>query len=134
MCLTLNSDSEIKIAEEDIVCYKILREDSEVYATSPYFGFEYIVGATYKLDKKLKIHFGDPKYEGDVKFVYEGFHSFERLESAKAFLIIRQGFLPAGCCVYKCIIPKGTRMIFGKFSNFSSIVSEAIKIIEKVQS
>lgn len=134
MCLTLNSDSEIKIAEEDIICYKILREDSEAYATSPYFGFEYIVGATYKLDKKLKIRSGDLEYEGDVKFADEGFHSFERFESAKAFLIIRQGFLPTGCCVYKCIIPKGTRMICGKFGDFSSIVSEAIIIIEKVQS
>ena len=134
MCLTLNSDSEIKIAEEDIVCYKILREDSEVYATSPYFEFEYIVGATYKINKKLKIRFGD-NYEGDdSKFVEEGFHSFERCESAMAFLNIRRQFLPAGCCVYKCIIPKGTRMIFGDFGNFSSIVSEAIIIIEEVQS
>lgn len=133
MCLILNRDSEIKIAEEDIICYKILREDSEVYAISPYFDFEYIVGATYKINKKLKIRFGDNKYEGDdSKFVDEGFHSFERLESAKAFLIIRQGFLPSGCCIYKCIIPKGTKMIFGDFSNFSSIVSEAIIIKEKV--
>lgn len=132
MCLTLNGDSKIVVAEEDIVCYKILSKASETYATSPYFGFEYIVGATYKINKKLKIRFGD-NYEGDdSKFVEEGFHSFERFESAMAFLNIRRQFLPLGYYVYKCIIPKGTRMIFGEFSNFSSIVSEAIKIIEEI--
>lgn len=128
MCLTLNSDSEIKIAEKDIVCYKILRKDSEVYATSPYFGFEYIVGATYKIDEKLKIFCG---YEH--KFVREGFHSFERFESAKAFLLYtqRRQFCPE-YCIYKCIIPKGTKMVYGYFGGRSSIASEAIKIIEKI--
>lgn len=127
MCLTLTENSEIKVAEEDIVCYKVLRKVSETYATSPYFGFEYIVGVTYKIDKKLEIFCG---YEH--KFVKEGFHSFERFQSAKAFLHLRRKLLPKGCCIYKCIIPKGTRLIFGDFNNFSSIVSEAIKIIEEV--
>ena len=126
MCLTLTSDSKIVVADKDIVCYKILRKDFELFATSPYFGFQYIVGVTYKIDGKLKIFCG---YEH--KFVREGFHSFERFQSAKAFLYLRRKFLP-GYCIYKCIIPKGTRMIFGDFSDFSSIASEAIKIIKSL--
>lgn len=131
MCLTLNSDSEIKIAEKDIICYKILREDSEVYAISPYFDFEYIVGATYKINKKLKIRFGD-NYEGDdSKFVEEGFHSFERLQSAMDFLYSRRKFF-SRCRVYECVIPKGATVIYGRFCEFSAIVSDVIKVVKKV--
>lgn len=132
MCLTLNSDSEMVVATKDIVCYKVLRRDSKPYAISPYFGFEYIVGATYKLDKKPKIRFRNKKYEGDgPNFVDEGFHSFERLQSAADFLCSRRAVLPK-CTIYKCIIPKGATMIYGRFGEFSAIVSDTIKVVKEV--
>lgn len=133
MCLTLNGDSEIKIADKDIVCYKVLiKRDNSV--VSPYWAFEYKIGETYKIEKPLKITKRINYIRRcNVFEVYKGFHSFEQFQSAKAFLLDPQRQFRSGYCVYKCIIPKGTKTVYGYFGGRPSIASEAIKIIEEVK-
>ena len=132
MCLKLNSNSKIVVADKDIVCYKVLiKRDNSV--VSPYWAFEYKIGETYKIEKPLEIKKRINYIRCcNVFEVYKGFHSFEQFQSAKAFLLDTQRQFRSGYCVYKCIIPKGTRMIFGDFNGRPSIASEAIKIIEEV--
>lgn len=127
MCLTLNSDSEIKIAEEDIVCYKVL-EKHDGFVASLYRGFVYEIG------KEYKTRIG-PRPQEFYCEINEGFHSFLYKEDAKnekidflQYCKIKDWFL--GC--YRCVIPKGSKIVYGTYGAKDAVVSEAIKIIEEV--
>lgn len=128
MCLRLNDYSKIVVAENDIVCYKILRVFSKDGIKSPFQDFQYKIGETYHTDKRLR------KIRDSANGVYvikKGFHSFPHHIDAVSFN--KESLLCSlNSKVYKCIIPKGTRMIFGAFGGRTSIASEAIKIIGEV--
>jgi len=128
MCLTLNNYSKIVIAEEDIICYKVLRVFSTGGIEAPFRKFQYEVGETYHTDKRLKKIWD---HANGVYVIKKGFHSFPHHIDAVSF---NKRILPytLNSKVYKCIIPKGTRMILGHFYGMPSIVSETIKIIERV--
>lgn len=131
MCLTVDrKEFKIEIAQKDIVCYKVLAKYPELIK-SPYREFVYEIGKEYKTRMK---HF----YNRTFCKITEGFHSFLNEKDAKIEKVYIQGgdfrdkkFVWNLCC-YKCIIPKGTNVVYGKYGAKDAVVSEAIKVIEEV--
>lgn len=133
MCLKVDKEkSKIETTQEDIVVYKVLFKKNDNTAISPYRGFSYELGKEYKTTAAIKMY---PSYNASVPLmyeVYEGFHSFLTLEDASNERKICSYSHISACC-YKCIIPKGTKVIYGEFYTYDAIVSEAIKVIEELE-
>ena len=127
MCLTVDKAKfKIETASDDIVVYKVLfkRDDTII---SPYWGFIYELGKEYKTIEEIdKVPFYEC-YE-----VYEGFHSFLTLKDARNELKKLQEYDSCRYCCFRCIIPKGTHVVYGKYCAKDAIVSEAIKVVEEV--
>lgn len=150
MCLTINKNNLKPItAEQDIVCYKVLRELPNCdILNAPIYHFEYCFGIIYgthedyfsgkrKFRKQKDIVICD---DGECLLQY-GFHSFLELSDAVRFKlrlleITQHSF---DYVVVKCTIPKGFRyytgkQIFGRNEDNSpnGYCSEAIRIDEIV--
>ena len=127
MCLQLKY-LESKIADEDIICYKlVVRTKIKGVYKSSFPGFEYIIRQLYT--NNIKIEFSHKLIKDRVLFGYsveEGmFHSF---------INPYPGTLssPLYSALLKCIIPKGTYYYEGKFNDFLSYASSQIKILEEI--
>jgi hypothetical protein len=142
MCLYVKG-KEIKTAEEDIVCYKVLKIDrnflDQECAYTPYTGLQ--IGKCF-LKGEADFHaFGpsDIKLENLYSSRYEvscGFvHTCSDLESAKKLCECLLTFTCPMVVIYKCIIPKGTEYYEGvwSFSAESSRASYASKKIRFVK-
>lgn len=129
MCL-LTTHKKPKIANEDIVCYKIYIEDNNklyslfMKAEAPLIGEIETSGLS------------SPFYRGGHTFEVErGFHSFSYLKDIKCYLenIIRCDsyfLLKIKYSIFKCVIPKGSLYYKGYFDGYYSYCSENIKLIE----
>ena len=140
MCLIVEKNTEEKIAEEDIICYKRIDKYSTtkgIKLVSPFQFFEYKLNKLYRttfIPRELKSKIG---YESGVfyatceasnyystfpyyllKVYQKGFHSYKNIPDEPSF---------KSECIVKCIIPAGTKYIEDKTG---LICSEAIKIIE----
>ena len=108
MCLHLCKNTKKKIADKDIVCYKVLfyDETDKTHAVSQFEGFDYMLG---RLEYSL-LDLPDYSYR-----VFHGFHSYKYYEDALES-IYAYGLLDCNYGnswenrekVYKCIIPKGS--------------------------
>ena len=113
---------EPKLAETDIICYKVVRKRSftnEFY--SIYEMFRYKLKEIYS-----RTSFGIVKtfYE-DV--IYEGFHSYSILDKAIDQYAGHHG------CIIKCIIPEGTIYYYNpEDSEYVSLQIIPIKRISKI--
>lgn len=130
MCLYVNKEMfKIEIAQEDIVVYKVfLKRNDTIF--SPYQKFVYEIGKEYK----TRI---EPRFHNEYCEVTKGFHSLlneEDIRSEKVYmqdsLIIFNKHQKYYC--FRCIIPKGSRIVYGKYGSKDSVVSEAIKVVEEV--
>lgn len=129
MCLTIDKEKfKMEIAQEDIVVYKVLEKYREL-TISPYQGFEYEIGKEYKT--RMEPYFDCTYYK-----IKEGFYSFLNEEDAKSEKIWIEDYCIGNwnLCCFRCIIPKGTNVVYGKYCKKDVIVSEAIKVIEEVKS
>ena len=127
MCLTVDKRNfKIEIAQEDIVCYKVL-EKYGGHIISPYCRFLYEIGKEYKTRMK------DFYNRNSVK-ITEGFHSFLYEEDAKNEKADFQDskFKDWDFRCFRCVIPKGSKIVYGTYEAKDAIVSEEIKIIEEV--
>lgn len=130
MCLYVNRDSfKIDIAQEDIVCYKVLKKQNEMLF-APYHRFVYEIGKEYK----TRI---EPRFHNEYCEVTKGFHSLLNKEDIKIEKVYMQNYLiifneNQKYYCFRCIIPKGSRIVYGKYGSKNAIVSEAIKIVEEV--
>jgi hypothetical protein len=109
MCLHLRKNTKKKIADKDIVCYKVLfyDETDKTHAVSQFEGFDYMLGRLEytQLDSPDAIH-----------RVFFGFHSYKYYEDALESIYAYGGLLDCNCenfeenraKVYTCIIPKGS--------------------------
>ena len=133
MCLYLNH-LEPKIADKDIVCYKLVEKTKikGVYK-SCFQEFEYVIRQSYtnNLDIKFvdriinKLRPSYPHYV-DAYTIDEGmFHSFTNYMPFKLFTSPDESIL-------KCIIPKGAYYYKGYFHHFTSYASSQIKILEEL--
>ena len=118
MCLYVKG-KEIKTAEEDIVCYKVLKIDRNFLGQkcvyTPYTGLH--INKRF-LKGEADFHaFGptDIKLENSYSSRYEvsgGFvHTCSDMESAKILCECLLTFTCPMVVIYKCIIPKGTEYI-----------------------
>lgn len=122
MCLIVGKEEfKIETAQEDIVCYKVLEKYSG-YIISPYCKFLYEIGKEYKT-------IIEPRFIGFCYEIYKGFHSFLTLEDARDEM---ESLLCVAFRCFRCVIPKGSKIVYGIYEAKDVIVSEEIKIIEEV--
>ena len=131
MCLITNNPIP-KIADEDIVCYKLVKRTKikGVYKSS-FQGFEYIIRRLYT--NNINIRFVNKivktwclTYPYLMYNIDEGmFHSY------KSNLTPILSPLPS-CALLKCIIPKGAYYFEGYFDESPSYASSQIKILEEI--
>ena len=133
MCLDINH-LKPKIADKDIVCYKLVKRTKikGVYKSS-FQRFEYVIRRLYT--NNLDIRFADKVIKNlclshphlDIYAVEEGmFHSYEN----HLYPVILSP-LP-NCALLKCIIPKGAYYFEGYFDESPSYASSQIKILEEI--
>ena len=128
MCLVINH-LEPKIADKDIICYKLVERTKikGVYKSS-FQGFEYVIRQLYT--NNIKIEFSHKLIKDRVLFGYsieEGmFHSYV----SYLYPVILSP-LPH-CALLKCIIPKGAYYYEGYFDDSPSYASSQIKILEEI--
>ena len=129
MCL-VTKQLEPKIADKDIVCYKLVkRTKTKGVYKSIFQEFEYVIRQLYtnNLDirfanKSMKWYF----YKSFYKIEEGMFHSYvSHLYPA----ILRP--LP-NHTLLKCIIPKGAYYFKGYYGNYPSYASSQIKILEEI--
>ena len=133
MCLLINQ-LEPKIADKDIVCYKIVEKTKIKGIYTSYFQeFEYIIRQLYTNNL-------------DIRFVDKIIKNLDTTRSGLCLYIIEEGMfhsyasylypvilspLPNGALL-KCIIPKGAYYYEGYFDDSPSYASSQIKILEEV--
>ena len=136
MCLLINQ-LEPKIADKDIVCYKLVKRTKTkgVYKSS-FQEFEYVIRQLYtnninysfanKVIKKERIFISYMNYL-EADFIEEGmFHSYvNHLYPAILSPLPHWALL-------KCIIPKGAYYFEGEFDEIPSYASSQIKILEEI--
>ena len=135
MCSITNNPIP-KIADEDIVCYKLVKRTKikGVYKSS-FQKFEYVIRQLYtnninysfanKVIKKERIFISYMNYL-EADFIEEGmFHSY----ADNLYPILSP--LP-NCALLKCIIPKGAYYFEGEFDESPSYASSQIKILEEI--
>ena len=125
MCLFINH-LEPKIADKDIVCYKLVeRTKIKGIYKSKYQEFEYVIRQLYTNYFDIKYVDMLIKRRYNLSAIEEGmFHSYENYLSAITIL--------PNLVVLKCIIPKGTYYFEGYFGNYPSYASSQIRILEEI--
>ena len=129
MCLVINH-LEPKIANEDIVCYKLVKRTKikGIYKSS-FQGFEYIIRQLYT--NNLDIRFANKSIK---RSFYKRFYIIEEgmFHSYASYLYpVILSPLPHGALL-KCIIPKGAYYFEGYFDESPSYASSQIKILEEI--
>lgn len=110
MCLIVQS-REPKIAEEDIVCYKLVRywEDADVYVSPlrhfPIASSRKVIGFVQKEDSEYRIY---PNIRQELGYnIHNGFlHTFANLKDAKH--VLSEISNKSEYRMFKCIIPIST--------------------------
>ena len=125
MCLFINH-LEPKIADKDIVCYKLVeRTKIKGIYKSKYQEFEYVI-------RQLYTNYFDIKYiDMLIKRRYSRFAIEEGMFHSYANYLSAITILP-NLVVLKCIIPKGAYYFEGYFGNYPSYASSQIKILEEI--
>ena len=134
MCLVINQ-LKPKIADKDIVCYKLVeRTNIKGIYKSSFQGFEYVIRQLYTNNF-------------DIRFVDKIIKNLDTTRSGLCLYIIEEGMfhsyasylypvilspLPNGALL-KCIIPKGAYYYEGYFYDLPSYASSQIKILEEIK-
>ena len=130
MCLASRRKTA-KVATEDIICYKfaIIRENQRL---SPFQLTPYKIGEVMEDKGEVDVteNFLDKKY-----YIGKGmFHTIARLSDANDFKYYFQAlFNTDKYCVYKCVIPKGTKYYEGiSTTDIWGYASRSLLIVEEI--
>ena len=128
---------EPKIADKDIICYKLVVKKASGIYNSLYKKFEYIIRRNYKISETEKCILKENRF--GVKILEEGvFHSFVREVDAfvdyqeQANILISHYHFPMILSIIKCAIPKGAIYYIGSTNSMLSYASSQIKILEEI--
>lgn len=129
MCLRVwDGAAVVQVADEDIVCYKVLtRHDESPYRHMPYKAGELV---TSELDKGVRPVDSDGEPYGFREY-HIGLHTF--IFSSEAEYEARDWSM-MGMAVWHAVIPKGSRYIVGDFAGDKSYVSDALMLVKKIGS
>lgn len=123
MCFEIHPDhAEVKIATEDITCYKVLRKINR-RLLSPHQGERYFKKWSIKLFTIKKVSEFGRKIPTCNKYIYEGLHSYS--EYSQATMNSNTNYRS----VHKAIIPKGTEYYYNPYDN--EYVSLKLKVFRK---
>lgn len=131
----VNTDPEIRISKEDIVCYKVM-EKRDKTLISPYRNMRYECGTAYVSETPITV-----KHGLLGAYIEEGFHSASNEQEAEHLKLALQTFatllnFDTQYVVVKCLIPTGTRYAVGVFTDFGidfgSFCSERMIAVEEV--
>ena len=128
MCL-ITTTSIPKIADKDIICYKLVKRTKikGVYK-SGFQGFEYVIRQLYTNNINIEFTHKLIRYSSFLRYsIEEGmFHSYvSPLYPLEVITIPNWTML-------KCIIPKGAYYYEGEFVKTPSYASSRIKILEEI--
>ena len=129
MCLFINY-LEPKIADKDIVCYKLVeRTNIKGIYKSSFQGFEYVIRQLYT--NNLDIRFANKSIK---RYFYTCFYKIEEgMFHSYASYLYPVILSPLPCdALLKCIIPKGAYYFEGEFDDSPSYASSQIKILEEI--
>lgn len=124
MCLIPNDSA--RIAQKDIIVYKILLKSSEGFYLSPYRDEPYYMGELktanirYRLRTREGLHFPVRKW-----IIEEGLHAFIDYSTASLTAVMTP---ISGLSIVKGVIPKGAMYVLG---TGNEIVSTQLKLIEE---
>ena len=133
MCL-VTTQLEPKIADKDIICYKLVKRTKTKGAyKSSFQGFEYIIRQLYTNNL-------------DIRFVDKIIKNLDTTRSGLCLYIIEEGMFHSyvshlypvilsplpHLALLKCIIPKGAYYFEGYFDESPSYASSQIKILEEI--
>lgn len=121
MCL-YTTQKEPKIADKDIICYKVLEicnpeweSESGRKRKKPVLRSVYYPDFKWNIDKLYRSRLViQPSHLTDNYPVAKAFHSYETLESAKSYY---QATFVQPCVIVRCIIPKGAKYCEGMHSD-----------------
>ena len=109
MCFYINNSVKQKIADKDIVCYKVVNDDGRPYYR--YSRVKYKTGKLYqarnKSGKIMKSFYKETNLFSSLCKIYSGIHSYKDLITVKAEYSNR--YHNSVRKTIKCIIPKGTK-------------------------
>ena len=143
MCFTIDSNHpDIKKAETDMTCYKVLFELEPNKYTSMFKLFEYDGGMMYRINMDAPRRLDWQQEDVPAKHIEVGFHCYTSLyavQYAHEFWSKESGFetetgIKYNCgklVVAECIIPKDSD--YYQSDNDSEYVSNQIKIVKTVK-
>ena len=107
MCFYIHEDhQEIKIAEDNILCYKHFHYNTSTHAVSSFEKFKYTFGELYvQVNLQWPLNNVREKYD-KIKVIEEGFHSYSELDAGTNEAITW------GEPLHQCIIPKGSKYFY----------------------
>jgi len=124
MCFYVPKRQRIKIAENDITCYKIVEVCSNTKTLrSQFLGFFYNFKETYKIKKEFPQYKKVDLITKSKRVIDKGFHSYIEMSYSH-----RSHFPSNFTKIVECIIPKGSKYHVNEEMN--EYVSESIKIIK----
>ena len=115
MCL-LTTQQEVKIAKEDITCYKVINPDM---TSLHYTEFKWELGKLYEVEMEFC-----PK--GLINTVSQAFHSYKTLMDMKYEYVMSS----KPCMMVKCTIPKGSEYCSGKQGDVDGHASNKLIVNE----
>lgn len=134
MCL-YNAEN-VKTAEADIECYKLLWEVARWKylpflkarkLISPFYKMRYEIGKTY--ESKI-VHYVGKSFAEDYSVVTNGLHSFANKDDAASFM---KRYTIMGDVLVRCVIPKGSEYSTGTFIGTLSYASNKITAVEIIK-
>lgn len=113
MCL-LTTQQEVKIAQEDITCYKLITPDMTSFFHTE---FKWELGKLYETEMDYC-----PQPTCRINQVYQAFHSYETLQDLKHMYTM----LLEPCLMVKCTIPKGSEYCSGTQTKMNGYASNKL--------